>query len=217
MSLMLHTKPKGYWPLVPEKKIFWRFLPYTGVGPSWSCDPDVANKLSFPWPMKVSYEIWLWLAKWFLRRRHLKSVDDGRTDDRQTDSEACLYYKLTYEPKSSGELKLSISFSWKSVLGFNDTSTLVGHFVSSPREREKRDRRDSRRDEREGQGRKRNMNESVETEEIKNHLPTLTCYKDSRPCPTVSWTPRWHKIHDTFAPPVERLMHFIWSYVVRKK
>ena len=31
-------------------------------------------------------------------------------------------------------------------LGFNDTSTLVGHFVSSPREREKSDRRDSRRD-----------------------------------------------------------------------
>ena len=25
--------------------------------------------------------------------------------------------------------------------GFNDTSTLVGHFVSSPRERETRDRR----------------------------------------------------------------------------
>ena len=34
-------------------------------------------------------------------------------------------------------------------LGFNDTSTLVGHFVSSPREREKRDRRDIKRDERE--------------------------------------------------------------------
>ena len=50
------------------------------------------------------------------------------------------------------------------VLGFNDTSTLVGHFVSSPREREKRDRRG---DEREGQGRKRKMNESQETEEIK--------------------------------------------------
>ena len=28
------------------------------------------------------------------------------------------------------------------VLGFNDTSTLEGHFVSSPREREKRDRRE---------------------------------------------------------------------------
>ena len=63
-------------------------------------------------------------------------------------------------------------------LGFNDTSTLVGHFVSFPREREKRARRDSRRDERlggggvcggggAGQGRKRNRNEGKETEEIK--------------------------------------------------
>ena len=53
------------------------------------------------------------------------------------------------------------------VLGFNDTSTLEGYFVSSPREREKRDRRESRGDEREGQGRKRNRKESEETEEIK--------------------------------------------------
>ena len=77
-------------------------------------------------------------------------------------------------------MKCQILFSWKNkkninslpsadfiVLGFNDTSTLVGHFVSSPREREKRDRRDSRRDEREEQGRKRNRNEREETEEIK--------------------------------------------------
>ena len=53
------------------------------------------------------------------------------------------------------------------VLGFNDTSTLVGHFVSSPRQREKRDRRDSRGDERERQGRKRNRNGREEKEEIK--------------------------------------------------
>ena len=44
------------------------------------------------------------------------------------------------------------------------TPQYVDHFVSSPREREKRD---SRRDEREGQGRKRNRNESDETDEIK--------------------------------------------------
>ena len=43
----------------------------------------------------------------------------------------------------------------------------MGHFVLSPREREKKDRRDSRGDEREGQGRKRNENESEETEETK--------------------------------------------------
>ena len=65
-------------------------------------------------------------------------------------------------------------------------STLVGHFVSSPREREKRDRRGSRGDEREGQERKRNRNESEEKEEIKTSSSTLTCYKDSRPCPAVS-------------------------------
>ena len=50
--------------------------------------------------------------------------------------------------------------------GANDMSSLVGHFMSSPREREKRDRRDSRGDEREGQARKRNRNECEETEEI---------------------------------------------------
>ena len=72
------------------------------------------------------------------------------------------------------------------VVGFNNISTLVGHFVSSPREREKRNRRDSRGDEREEQGRKRNRNESEETEEIKQSPSTFTCYKGSRPCPTAS-------------------------------
>ena len=53
------------------------------------------------------------------------------------------------------------------VLGLNDTSTLVGHFLSSPREKEKRDRRG---DEIEGQGRKSNRNQSEETEEIRIFL-----------------------------------------------
>ena len=49
----------------------------------------------------------------------------------------------------------------------------MGHFVSSPREREKRDRRDNR-DEREGQGIKRKINESEETEEITRGLWATT-------------------------------------------
>ena len=64
------------------------------------------------------------------------------------------------------------------VLGFKDTSNLVGHFVSSPRVREKRDRRKSRGDEREGQGRKKKMNESEETEEIKTSPAALACCKN---------------------------------------
>ena len=61
------------------------------------------------------------------------------------------------------------------MFGFNDASTRVGHFVSSPREREKRDSRYSRGDERAGQGRTTSRNESEETKEIKIfpplHLP----------------------------------------------
>ena len=38
---------------VLEKKIFEWFLPYMGVGPSWSCDLDFAIKLSSPLPMDV--------------------------------------------------------------------------------------------------------------------------------------------------------------------
>ena len=59
----------------------------------------------------------------------------------------------------------------KIVLGLNNTSIFVDHFVSSPGKREKRDRRDSRGDERDGQGRKWNRNESEETEKIKNIPP----------------------------------------------
>ena len=54
---------------------------------------------------------------------------------------------------------------WLIVLGFNDMSTFVVILCRLPwREWEKRDRRDSREDEREGQGRKRNLNETEETE-----------------------------------------------------
>ena len=62
----------------------------------------------------------------------------------------------------------SAEFAWRvvKVKGYC-ICLFVGHFVSSPREREKRDRQDSRRDEREEQGRKRTRNESEETEEIK--------------------------------------------------
>ena len=78
------------------------------------------------------------------------------------------------------------------MLGINDTSTLVGHFVLSSIEREKRDRRISRRDEWEGQGKERDREERGTGVKVKKqmklkHSPsTLTCYKDSRPCPTVS-------------------------------
>ena len=72
------------------------------------------------------------------------------------------------------------------VLGFNDTSTLVGHFVSSPRERKKRDRRDSRGRWKRGRRKKEEQEWKGRNRSNKNSPLFLTCYHDSRPCPTVS-------------------------------
>ena len=61
-------------------------------------------------------------------------------------------------------LNQSIS-CWLTELMFNDMTTLVGHFVWSPREREKREEIVEEMKERDRGQRK--MNESEETEEIK--------------------------------------------------
>ena len=58
--------------------------------------PGPFEQLSFPYPTETTYEIWLQSARLFLRRRCLKSVDNGRTDDGRT-TEAYLSYKLTNE------------------------------------------------------------------------------------------------------------------------
>ena len=58
-------------------------------------------------------------------------------------------------------------FSWTLiVLGFNDTSTLVGHFVSSPREREKTEEMKERDREERGTGMK------VKKQKKSKHLPS---------------------------------------------
>ena len=56
---------------------------------------DQLKQISFPHPMETLYEIWLKLAQWFLRRRRLKSVDDGR--------------QMPTYPISSGELKMILN------------------------------------------------------------------------------------------------------------
>ena len=41
--------------------------------------------------------------------------DDGRRRRRRTDNGACLYYKLTYEPKGSGELKSGMTSGFRAI------------------------------------------------------------------------------------------------------
>ena len=91
---------------------FWRrrflkgFYHIWAWRPSWSCDPDAANKISFPLPKEAPHKIWLWSAQRFRRRRCLKlfTTTDGRTTDGHrldgyTISSPC-------EPNGSGELKI---------------------------------------------------------------------------------------------------------------
>ena len=40
--------------------------------------PESFEQTFVPHPIEAPYKIWLWLAKRFLRRWCLKSVDDGR-------------------------------------------------------------------------------------------------------------------------------------------
>ena len=70
------------------------------------------------------------------------------------------------------------------VLGFNNSSTLVGHFVLSPRE-SLRDRRDNTGDEREGKGRNR-INKNISP----LPLPATRIAGFAQMEANISWTPQ---------------------------
>ena len=46
-------------PPVPDKRFLKGFYHIQAWRPSWSCDPDAANKLSFPLPREAPHKIWL--------------------------------------------------------------------------------------------------------------------------------------------------------------
>ena len=56
---MLHIKFQVIGLSVPEKKIFEGFYHIWAWRPSWSCDLDRLNMLSFPHPKRAPHEIWL--------------------------------------------------------------------------------------------------------------------------------------------------------------
>ena len=54
---MLHTKLRENRPAGLEKKIFEGFYHIWVWQPSWSCDPDATNKVSFPLPKEAPQKI----------------------------------------------------------------------------------------------------------------------------------------------------------------
>ena len=57
---MLHTKFRENRPSGSGEEDFLKgFYHIWAWRPSWSCDPDAANKLSFPLPKEDQQKIWL--------------------------------------------------------------------------------------------------------------------------------------------------------------
>ena len=96
---MLHSKPRGHWPFGSGEEDFEKVLPYMGMTAILVMLPRCGKQTYVPLPTEAPYEIWLWLARWFLRRRRLKRVDDGRT------KESAYTITSLMSPKGSGELK----------------------------------------------------------------------------------------------------------------
>ena len=57
---MLHTKFRENRPAGSGEKDFLKGFYHIGAWrPSWSCDPDAANNLSYPLPKEAPHKIWL--------------------------------------------------------------------------------------------------------------------------------------------------------------
>ena len=101
---MLHAKPQGHRPFGSGAEEFWRVFTIYGYGghlghviqtprTNFRSAIPLNMKFGFEWPSGFGEEdLWKW---W--------TMDDGRTDDGPW-----LYYKLTNEPKGSGELIIPI-------------------------------------------------------------------------------------------------------------
>ena len=61
--MMLHTKFQGHWSIGSGEEGFLRFLPYMGMRPCCSCDPDHLNKFSFLKALEAVYEMCLQSAQ----------------------------------------------------------------------------------------------------------------------------------------------------------
>ena len=102
------------------------------------------------------------------------------------------------------------------MLGFNDTSILVGYSVAFPREIEEivemkqRDR----------EKRRTGMKVKKEVKKIPPlSLPTTRIAGLAQLQASISWTPRWRKIHDTFATldPTQELTAYVFIEKWEKK
>ena len=65
---MLHTKCQGHLSIGSGEDDFLRFLPYMGMGAMLVCDPTNLYKFSFPFSLKLSYELWFQITQVVLKK-----------------------------------------------------------------------------------------------------------------------------------------------------
>ena len=126
-SPMLHTKPHGHWPFGSGEEGFWRvFITYGRGGHLGHVTQTPQTNFCSPIPLRIHMKFGfdrpsgfgeedLW--KWW-------TTVDGR---RLTDDGPWLYYKLTNEPKGSGELKI---FSSEAIRGMKLKLCINVHDIS---------------------------------------------------------------------------------------
>ena len=115
---MLHTKPRSHWPFGSGED-FWRFFTIYGHGGHLghvTQTPHTIFHSPNPWRLHMNLAV---IGQVVLEKKIFEN--GGRTDDGRTDDGPWLYYKLTNEPKASGEQKKNNIFfvSWRNSLRQN--------------------------------------------------------------------------------------------------
>ena len=95
---MLHTKPKGQWPFGSGEEDFWRVFIIYGPGSHLGHVTQTREQTFVPLSQWGSIWNLALIGQAVLEK---KIFENG---GRLTDDGPCLYYKLTNEPKGSGEL-----------------------------------------------------------------------------------------------------------------
>ena len=111
-------------PLVLEKKVFEGFLPYMGVAAILVMWPGPREQTFIPPPHWGSIWNLASIGPAVLEKKIFENGGRWTDGRRRTDDRPWLYYKLTNEPKGSGELKTKVSWT--------DTQTDGQHKNSIP-------------------------------------------------------------------------------------
>ena len=99
---MLHTKFRDnqFW-----RRLLKGFYHIWAWRPSWSCDPDAANKISSPYPRRLHIKFGFDRPSSFGEEDFLKIVDGPMTA-----AGALVSYKLTYEPSAQMSSQMKKTF-----------------------------------------------------------------------------------------------------------